>query len=103
MQLEDEAFTVWMERLVEAKKRRQSNDPRPYRNFRKPYIGRDAAIQGEDSPEQGTNNKPQLRKYIKPATELNVEEIQKNFQCTYEDIEEACDLYNLDVADCQSA
>ena len=103
MQLEDEAFTIWMERLVEAKKRRQSNDPRPYRNFRKPYIGRDAATQGEDSPEQGTSNKPQLRKYIKPATELNVEEIQKNFQCTYEDIEEACDLYNLDVADCQSA
>ena len=103
MQLEDEAFTVWMERLVEAKKRRQSNDPRPYRNFRKPYVGRDTTIQGEDSPEQGTNNKPQLRKYIKPATELNVEEIQKNFQCTYEDIEEACDLYNLDVADCQSA
>ena len=29
MQLDDQAFTVWMERLVEAKKRRQNNDPRP--------------------------------------------------------------------------
>ena len=98
MQLDDQAFTVWMERLVEAKKRRQNNDPRPYRNFRRPYTEQHERSEGSEA-----ERKPDLKKYIKPAPELNVEEIQRSFQCTYEDIEEACDLYNLDVEDCRTA
>ena len=98
MQLDDQAFTVWMERLVEAKKRRQNNDPRPYRNFRRPYTEQHERSEGSEAA-----RKPDLKKYIKPAPELNVEEIQRSFQCTYEDIEEACDLYNLDVEDCRTA
>ena len=98
MQLDDQAFTVWIERLVEAKKRRQNNDPRPYRNFRRPYTEQHERSEGSQAA-----RKPDLKKYIKPAPELNVEEIQCSLQCMYEDIEEACDLYNLDVEDCRMA
>ena len=94
MQLDDKAFTAWIDRLIEAKKNRQNNVRRPFRNFRKPY---------NDTPDNTPqNNKHQLKQYIKPAPELNVEEIQKYYQCTYEDIEEAVDMYNLDVAECRS-
>ena len=37
MQLEDEAFTTWMQRLTEARRNRENKVQRPYRNFRKPY------------------------------------------------------------------
>ena len=37
MQLSDTEFTAWMDRLVEARRNRQENKPRPYRQFRKPY------------------------------------------------------------------
>ena len=37
MQLTDAEFTLWLEKLVEARKNRQERRPRPYRNFRKPY------------------------------------------------------------------
>ena len=37
MQLQDHEFTTWLERLVEARKNRQENKARPYRNYRKPY------------------------------------------------------------------
>ena len=94
MQLDDKAFTAWLEKLVEAKKNRHNNVRRPYRNFRKPY---------NDNTSSEATTKPQLKQYIKPAHELNVEEIQKNYQCTYEDIEEAVDLYNLDVQECRTA
>ena len=94
MQLDDKAFTAWIDRLIEAKKNRQNNVRRLFRNFRKPY---------NDTPDNTPqNNKHQLKQYIKPAPELNVEEIQKYYQCTYEDIEEAVDMYNLDVAECRS-
>ena len=37
MQLHDHEFTVWLDRLVEARKNQQERRQRPYRNFRKPY------------------------------------------------------------------
>ena len=37
MQLEDDAFTAWMQRLTEARRNRENRVQRPYRNFRKPY------------------------------------------------------------------
>ena len=36
-QLSDVEFTAWMDRLVEARRNRQENKPRPYRQFRKPF------------------------------------------------------------------
>ena len=36
MQLEDEAFTAWMQRLTEARRNRENRVQRPYRNFSKP-------------------------------------------------------------------
>ena len=37
-QLSDREFAAWMERLVEARRNRQENKPRPYRQFRKPFL-----------------------------------------------------------------
>ena len=37
MQLEDEAFTAWMQRLTEARQNRENRVQRPYRNCCKPY------------------------------------------------------------------
>ena len=39
-QLSDTEFTVWMDRLVEARSNRQENKPRPYRQIRKPFTQR---------------------------------------------------------------
>ena len=39
-QLSDKEFAAWMERLVEARRNRQENTPRPYSQFRKPLIQR---------------------------------------------------------------
>ena len=36
-QLSDKEFAAWMERLVEARRNRQENRPRPYSKFRKPF------------------------------------------------------------------
>ena len=82
MQLDDRAFTAWIEHLVEAKKNRHNNVRRPYRNFRKPYNEQQNEAEGGDN-----YNKPQLKQFLKPAPELNVDEIQKYYQCMYEDIE----------------
>ena len=40
MQLSDVEFTAWMDRLVEARRNRQENKPRPYSQFRKPFMQR---------------------------------------------------------------
>ena len=40
MQLEDEAFTAWMQRLTEARRNRENRVQRSYRNFCKPYNDR---------------------------------------------------------------
>ena len=39
-QLSDTEFAAWMDRLVEARRNRQENKPRPFRQFRKPFIQR---------------------------------------------------------------
>ena len=95
MQLQDHEFTAWLDRLVEARKNRQEKRQRPYRNFRKPY---------NDGRQNGdTGSKPPLRNRIKPAQELEIQQIMDNFNCEYDDVVEAVDLYNLDVEECTTA
>ena len=60
--------------------------PRPYREYRKEL---------KQTTEEGTK----LVNKLKPPQELNVEEITRQFRCTPEDIEEAVEMYNLDVED----
>ena len=91
-QLSDKEFVVWMDRLVEARRNRQNNKQRPYTQFRRPYIQRDR-----------DNETVDLRNKIKPARELNTEEIMAHMRCEYVDIEEAVEMYNLDVEECRSA
>ena len=40
---------------------------------------------------------------IKPAQELEVQQIMDNFNCEYDDVVEAVDLYNLDIEECTTA
>ena len=95
MQLQDHKFTAWLDRLVEARKNQQERRQRPYRNFRKPY---------NDGKQNGdTGSKPLLRNRIKPAQELEIQQIMDNFNCEYDDVVEAVDLYNLDVEECMTA
>ena len=95
MQLQDHEFTAWLDRLVEARKNQQDRRQCPYRNFRKPY---------NDSKQNGdTRAKPPLRNRIKLAQELEVQQIMDNFNCEYDDVVEAVDLYNLDVEECTTA
>ena len=96
MQLQDHDFTAWLERLVEARKNRQENKARPYRNYRKPY-NQDNTMGG------GGWRKPQLRNKMTPAQELDVHQIMEVYHCQYDDIVEAVDMYNLDVEECRSA
>ena len=95
MQLQDHKFTAWLDRLVEARKNRQEEKQRPYRNFRKPY--------NEGRQNGDTGSKPPLRNRIKPAQELEIQQIMDNFNCEYDDVVEAVDLYNLDVEECTTA
>ena len=95
MQLQDHKFTAWLDRLVAARKNRQEKRQRPYRNYRKPY---------NDGRQNGdTGSKPPLRNRIKPAQELEIQQIMDNFNCEYDDVVEAVDLYNLDVEECTTA
>ena len=75
MQLQDHEFTAWLDRLVEARKNRQEKRQRPYRNFRKPY--------NEGRQNGDTASKPPLRNRIKPAQELEIQQIMDNFNCEY--------------------
>ena len=95
MQLQDHEFTVWLDRLVEARKNQQEKRQRPYRNFRKPY--------NDSKQNNDTGSKPPLRNRIKPAQELEIQQIMENFNCEYDDVVEAVDLYNLDVEECTTA
>ena len=95
MQLQDHEFTAWLDRLVEARKNRQEKRQQPYRNFRKPY--------NEGRQNGDTGSKPPLRNRIKPAQELEIQQIMDNFNCEYDDVVEAVDLYNLDVEECMTA
>ena len=92
MQLTDVEFTNRMEKLVEARKNRQEKRPRPYRNFRRLYN------------DNGTElKKPTLKNRLQPAQELDVQAIMSSFNCEYDDVMEAVDLYNLDVDKCRTA
>ena len=95
MQLQDHEFTAWLDRLVEARKNRQEKRQRPYRNFRKPY--------NEGRQNGDTGSKPPLHNRIKPAQELEIQQIMDNFNCEYDDVVEALGLYNLDVEECTTA
>ena len=95
-QLSDGEFTAWMDRLVEARRNRQENKPRPFRQFRKPFFQR-----GNDVEE--TQRQQSLKNKLKPAEELNTEEIMAHMRCEYADIEEAVEMYNLNVEECRSA
>ena len=92
VQLTDAEFTNWMEKLVEVRKNRQERKPRPYRNYRKPY-----------NSDQLDYKKPQLRNKLHSAQELDVQSIMTSFNCEYDDVVEAVDLYNIDVEESQSA
>ena len=39
---------------------------------------------------------------MKPAEELNTEELMAHMRCGYGDIEEAVEMYNLNVEECRS-
>ena len=94
-QLLDVEFTAWMDRLVEVRQNRQENKPRPYRQFRKPFM--------QNRREPGEATQDRLRNKLKPAKELNTEELMSHMRCELVDIEEAVDMYNLDVEECRSA
>ena len=95
MQLQDHEFTTWLDRLVEARKNRQDKWQHPYRDYRRPY---------NDGKQTGNmRSKPPLWNRIKQAQELEVQQIMNNFNCEYDDVVEAVDLYNLDVKECTTA
>ena len=94
-QLSDREFTAWMDRLVEARRNRQENKPWPYRQFRKPLP--------RSRGEVGEMPQRELRNKIKPVEELDTEEIMSHMRCELVDIEEAVDMYNLDIEECRSA
>ena len=93
-QLLDKEFVAWMDRLVEARRNRQENKPRPYRQFRKPLL-RNRGELGE-MPQEHLKNK------IKPVEELDTKEIMSHMRCELVDIEEAVDMYNLNIEECRS-
>ena len=100
MQLEDKAFTIWMQRLTEATKNRENRVQRPYRNFRKPNNDR-----YEPSKKSGKERygKYQIKQKFKPVAEIKVQPIMDTYRSTYEDIEEAIDLFSLDCEECNQA
>ena len=73
-----------------SRRNRQDKKQHQYRTFRKLY---------NITRQPGGNkwNKPQLHNKIKPAQELEVQQIMDNFNCHYDDVVEAVDLYNLDI------
>ena len=92
MQLTDAEFTNWMEKLVEARKNRHEKRPCPYQNFRRPYNDTKTELK-----------KPMLKNRLQPAQELDVQTIMSSFNCEYDDVVEAVDLYNLDEDECRMA
>ena len=100
MQLKEEAFTAWMQRLTEARRNRENKVQRLYRNFRKPYNDK-----YEPSKESGRDRygKYQIKQKFKPVAEINLQLIMDAYRCMYEDVEEAVDLFNLDFEECKQA
>ena len=91
MQLSEHEFMNWMEKLMEAQKNRQERKEHPYCSYRKPY-----------NSEQGSR-RPQLRNRLHPVQEMDMQNIMTAYNCNYDDVVEAVDLYNLDVEDSQTA
>ena len=100
MQLEDEAFTAWMQRLTKARRNRENRVQRLYGNFRKPYNDK-----YEPSKESGKDRygKYQIKQKFKPVAEIEVQPIMDAYRCTYKDVEEAIDLFNLDFKEFNQA
>ena len=100
MQLEDEAFTAWMQRLTEARRNRENRVQRLYRNFCKPYNDK-----YEPSKESGKDRygKYQIKQKFKPLAEIKIQLIMDTYRYTYKDVEEAIDLFNLDFEECNQA
>ena len=96
MQLSDTEFAAWIDRLVEACRNREENKPRPFCQFRKPFLQR-----RNDTDE--TQQQQGLKHKLKPAVELNTEELMAHMRCEYADIEEAVEMYNLNMEECRSA
>ena len=71
-QLSDREFAAWMDRLVEARRNRQENKPRPYRQFRK--------LLPRSRGEAGEMPQRELRNKVKPAEELDTEEIMSHMR-----------------------
>ena len=97
MQLEDESFTAWMQRLTEARRNREKKVQRPYRNFCKPYNNK-----YEPSNESGRDRygKYQIKQKFKPVAEIDVQPIMDAYRCMCDNVEEAVDLFNLDFEEC---
>ena len=95
-QLSDKEFAAWMERLVEARRNRQENRQRPYSQFRKPFLQR-------RSETEKTQQQQELKQKLKPVEELNTEELITRIRCEFVDIEEAVEMYNLNIEECRSA
>ena len=97
MKLEDEAFTASMQRLTEARRNRKNKVQTLYRNFCKLYNNK-----YEPSKESGRDRyeKYQIKQKFKPVAEIDVQLIMDTYRCTYEDVEEAVDLFNLDFEEC---
>ena len=90
-QLNEHEFTNWVEKLMEARRNRQERREHPYHSYRKPY-----------NSEQG-QRRPQLKNRLHPVQEMDVQNIMMAYNCNYDDVVEAVDLYNLDVEDSQTA
>ena len=100
MQLEDKAFTAWMQKLTEARRNRENRVQRLYRNFCKPYNDRYELLKESGKDRYG---KYQIKQKFKPVAEIKVQPIKDTYRCTYEDVEEAIDLFNLDFEECNQA
>ena len=100
IQLEDKAFTAWMQRLNKARRNRENRVQRLYRNFHKPYNNR-----YEPSNKSGKDRygKFQIKQKFKLVAEIEVQPIRDAYRCTYKDVEEAIDLFNLDFEECNQA
>ena len=57
----------------------------------------------QNKGEPGETTQDRLRNKLKPAEELNTEELMSHMRCELVDIEEAVDMYNLNVEECRSA
>ena len=100
MQLEDEAFTAWMQRLTEARRNRENRVQRPYRNFHEPYNNKYEPLKESGKDRYG---KYQNKQKFKPVAEIEVQPTMDAYRCMYEDVEEAIDLFNLDFEECYQA